>query len=418
MSDAVLLRRRHAWSAACVAVVGFALALAVASAATADSGWTLQPVSKPAGAKASALAGVSCASSSECIAVGAYTTATSLCSTGCPLAERWNGASWAVARTPTPAHAKTSSLAAVSCGPGGACTAVGNYVDRAGAARTLAERWNGTDWHIERTVNPPDAWSRPGSGLAGTMLSGVSCASATSCFAVGSYVTRSSKFELTLLEHWNGQHWTLQSASQATGHPVISVSCPSSTECSAAGANDTGSSVSPFVDHWNGSSWISQATANLAVPSEANADDLFDSVSCPSLTDCTAVGIFNNFQIEGMYAGLVERWDGTTWVMQDAPTPSGAMDQDSWLYGVSCASTTACAAVGGYSPNDKNNPQPLVEAWDGTTWTVQQTPPIANAKDSKLQAVSCVSASACFAIGYDSDGVTHTTTALAETSTP
>jgi hypothetical protein len=42
------------------------------------------------------------------------------------LAERWNGRRWSIERTPNPAGAKASELEAVSCAPATTCTAVGH----------------------------------------------------------------------------------------------------------------------------------------------------------------------------------------------------------------------------------------------------------------------------------------------------
>ncbi|MEA2314573.1 MAG: hypothetical protein QOI03_1265, partial [Solirubrobacteraceae bacterium] len=47
-----------------------------------------------------------------------------------------------------------SVLSGVSCTTASACTAVGYYVNSAGTRLTLAERWNGTSWATQTTPNP------------------------------------------------------------------------------------------------------------------------------------------------------------------------------------------------------------------------------------------------------------------------
>ncbi len=47
------------------------------------------------------------------------------------------------------------------------------------------------------------------------------------------------------------------------------------------------------------------------------------------------------------FEGLAEGWDGTKWAVQTTPNPTGASG-DSDLSGISCASATACMAVGAY----------------------------------------------------------------------
>jgi hypothetical protein len=68
----------------------------------------------------------------------------------------------------------------VSCVSATACTAVGEYANRAGSVRTLVESWNGTAWSVvpspnKGTVNDPND------------LSWVSCVPASGCTAVGFY---------------------------------------------------------------------------------------------------------------------------------------------------------------------------------------------------------------------------------------
>jgi hypothetical protein len=81
-------------------------------------------------------------------------------------------------------------------------------------------------------------------------------------------------------------------------------------------------------------------------------------VSCASATACTAVGDYNNGTTG---VTLAERWNGSTWSIQPTPNPAGA--PVSLLNGVSCASATACTAVGGY--NNGTAGVTLAERWNG-----------------------------------------------------
>jgi hypothetical protein len=57
------------------------------------------------------------------------------------LAEAWNGVTWVVQHTPSPAKAKESELSGVSCTAATTCTAVGhwNYGAFNAFGQTLAE---------------------------------------------------------------------------------------------------------------------------------------------------------------------------------------------------------------------------------------------------------------------------------------
>ena len=100
---------------------------------------------------------------------------------------------------------------------------------------------------------------------------------------------------------------------------------------------------------------------------------------------CVAVGLAN-----------VDRAAAATWAIQPSPTPVGATD--TVLSGVSCASPTACTAVG-YLTDDLGAGVPLAERWDGTSWTVQPTPRLAGATSSLLFDVSCATPRSCTAVG-------------------
>jgi hypothetical protein len=113
-------------------------------------------------------------------------------------------------------------------------------------------------------------------------------------------------------------------------------------------------------------------------------------VSCASTTACTAVG--------GTYyahevAPAVLRWNGNTWSAQHAPNPPA--HGGSVLTAVSCARPDDCIAVGkrgGYQEGT------LAEHWNGKTWRVMPTP-MARTLNSELNAVSCSSPQACTAVG-------------------
>jgi hypothetical protein len=61
-----------------------------------------------------------------------------------PLAERWDGTTWRIQATPNPIGATKSSLVAVSCATTTTCIAVGSYTNATGHTRRLVERWTGT----------------------------------------------------------------------------------------------------------------------------------------------------------------------------------------------------------------------------------------------------------------------------------
>jgi hypothetical protein len=336
--------------------------------------WSIQLLLVPSSTTGSSLDDDSCSSADACTAVGSYENSSGVALT---LAEAWNGTSWSFQPSPNPSRATESVLLGVSCTSANACTAVGGYDSLA-----LAEAWNGTSWSIQKAVNL--------SGAASSYLDGVSCTSADACTGVGSYED-SYDVGLTLAEAWNGTSWSVQRTRNPSGaleSGLSGVSCTAPDACTAVGDYESRSGVETLAEAWNGTSWSIQKTPN---PSGAVLSGLFG-VSCTSADACTAVGAYVGSS--GDEPTLVEAWNGTSWSIQPSPSPSSAIG--GVLEGVSCTSTDACTAVGAYFENSGAEAT-LVEAWNGTSWSIQPSPspPI----DSILDGVSCTAADACTAVG-------------------
>ena len=316
-------------------------------AQNAGNGWTIQPmpiISGPSGNASIQLTRVSCALTTSCTAVGSY-----IFVSGAPhgpqggtLAEHWNGRTWKVQVTPSPSS--SSALTGISCASATSCTAVGYRNSRGG---TLAEHWNGRKWKVQVTPSPSSS----------SALTGISCASATSCTAVGYRGFGRG----TLAEHWNGRKWKIQATpnpSQA-GSYFDSVSCVSASSCTATGQGTNAVTGNQFTlaEHWNGRKWKIQATRN---PSHMGS--YFDSVSCFSASSCTATGLGIDAATDNEFT-LAEHWNGSTWTVQATPSPVALAVG---LYGVACASALSCTAVGSYYTGGAAGFNfPLAEQWNG-----------------------------------------------------
>lgn len=115
------------------------------------SSWSAESVPAPSG-KSGWLAGVSCASSVRCVAVGSAITFAGHYESW-PLAESWNGVSWSIRRTLVPSgSAEDSKLVSVSCPRSSSCIAVGYFIGSGGRYHPLAERWNGKRWSIQKVA--------------------------------------------------------------------------------------------------------------------------------------------------------------------------------------------------------------------------------------------------------------------------
>ncbi len=127
--------------------------------------WSLQTMVTPTGSTTTGLKGVSCVSSTYCIAAGVQKVGTH----NTPLAEVWNGTSWALQTVPLPPETSAALLTGLSCVSSTSCTAVGQN------EHTVVEHWNGTEWFVQSSPNP----------VAGDNLLAVSCLAPLECRAVG-----------------------------------------------------------------------------------------------------------------------------------------------------------------------------------------------------------------------------------------
>ncbi|MCW2984053.1 MAG: hypothetical protein JWR63_1623 [Conexibacter sp.] len=202
---------------------------------------------------------------------------------------------------------------------------------------------------------------------------------------------------LGLSTKWNGSTFTTLTTASSTSE-LNGVGCSSATACVAVGANLASGSV-PHAESYNGTSWSNMTTVT---PGSSTFAEL-DAVACPSSTSCYAVGFYNTATAT---VPLIETWNGTSWSQQTATLPSGTTNAK--LADVSCTSTSACTAVGYYDATSQPR-RTFANRWNGTSWANQTVANQSGHTGSELQGVSCTTATACNAVGYytDSSSVQH-----------
>ena len=203
-------------------------------------------------------------------------------------------------------------------------------------------------------------------GTATSGLQGVSCTSPAACTAVGYYFVGLGS-EFTLAERWNGTAWWIDSSPSpgSYGPTLLGVSCPSASDCTAVGTYQavTGGPNVTLAEQWNGVQWTVQSTPN---PTAAGHWTQLTNVSCSASSACTAVGYY--LDASNAEVMLAERWDGHVWAIQSIPTPAGA--PQTLLSGVSCQSAAACTAVGKQVSTTQT--LTLAERWNGTMWQLSR----------------------------------------------
>jgi hypothetical protein len=174
-----------------------------------------------------------------------------------------------------------------------------------------ALRWNGTKWSTLTVPSPGGT-----ANFDFSVLSGLACTSATNCWAAGSSGTFTSGTSLNQILFWDGTTWTQDNnianpdgAGQGAANELLGVTCSSASNCWAVG--DFGSihdSVGEILNqalHWDGAAW------SLTLPPDPGGitDLSFNSLSavrCTAKTNCWAVGKTDRINV-------ALHWDGAMW---------------------------------------------------------------------------------------------------------
>jgi photosystem II stability/assembly factor-like uncharacterized protein len=311
---------------------------AVAGAATPPSAWSTQANDGPN----IQVIGVSCPTTSMCVAVGAANGAiASSEQAGAIEVTTDGGATWHAQAEPS----GLGILQGVSCGSSSDCVAFG-YTNSATAIYTTD---GGAHWTSD-TLNE--------------RLSDVSCASGSQCV-----VATDNGASPILVSADSGATWN--PATVPAGAGVSAVSCPSTTECVAVGPSST-NAPTMLTSSDGGQTW-SSATP----PSGVNS--IIDSVSCGTPTTCIAIG---------PSAAAWSNNGGQTWTATTLPSSVVA------IYHASCSpSSTTCVATGESTAAD--GPIVLYSGNSGQSWAVGTLPSGTQATDG----VACVTSALCHVVG-------------------
>jgi len=387
--DNEVVRRGRAALAAVGVVIGLVagiLAALSSPTAAATLKWSIVPTTSSPTCQNCAfgdLYGVSCPTTTVCMATGAESRL---------LVRTPNSHKWSQQITPSKA-----ALSAVSCATTKFCMAI------AFTRKPVVERWNGTHWKTVPIAIPHNATDTPS-------LFSLSCTSPTFCVAVGGYAT---SYARAWVERWDGTSWSVVPNPRPPGRSpdgpgawitvLTAVSCTSATNCLAAGQTypDYFVAGAPFqmvAERWNGVRWSIVPTPHVSRSVRTNA------MSCTSTSNCMAVGYSGSAAPSTKTDTFTAQWNGNRWSIVASPNTTALQNT---LYGVSCIDAKHCMAVGKADRSDPNASkyltQTLTEHWDGTGWAIvaSPNPPARNAiNESSLAAVSCTNATACMAVGY------------------
>ena len=287
------------------------------------------------GTASNTLWNVSCVTGNRCFAVGYFAdVAAGYYRT---LIATYAGGFWSL--VPSPNKPNTDNyLFGVDCTDATHCVAVGRYyVNSSGLYRTLVLTLTGTTWQIVPSPNRSTATQN-------NFLADVSCGDATHCMAVGYSLTSTGAFQTLVLERVDDV-WSVRSSRNVEGlsNLLRDVSCPSPTECVAVGATDTATSANPnnpevtLIERFAAGAWTIEPS-----PNRAGTDNHLWGVSCPSPDACVAVGQSQNATRSWTF---VTTLDLGTWTQTPSPSRGGTFN---FQYGLSCPTISSCVSSGDY----------------------------------------------------------------------
>ena len=188
-------------------------------------------------------AGSSCGAANVCVTVGWYNDTAGH---AWGLIEQQNQTSWTVTEAPQPSNSGSGSAQGfwfgspdcgfispcrpVSCPTASSCVAVGSYKDTGGYQEPVVDTLSGGTWTSLEPPLPSDAATDTTANKPDAELYSASCASATSCVAVGSYKNTSAA-TVAMIDTLSGSTWStlpvtaLPTGADGTFASLTGISC-------------------------------------------------------------------------------------------------------------------------------------------------------------------------------------------------
>jgi hypothetical protein len=215
-------------------------------------------------------------------------------------------------------------------------------VAAASSNRSQIQHFNGSTWSV---VSSPHF-------VSGEVLNSIKVLSPTNIFAVGFFFLNATT-RTPLVEHFNGTKWSVVTVPQISAGELDDLAIVSATNIWAVGGVG-GATPAALTMHFNGVQWIR--------------------VSAPTgfLSAVTALA-GNNVWAVGSRIGtgaLIEHWNGTAWKVVPSPTTSTI----GILTAISAISASDIWAAGCDNCGDVGGTPPLIEHWNGASWTINPAP--------------------------------------------
>jgi hypothetical protein len=234
------------------------------------------------------------------------------------LLEHWNGRGWR--RVATQRVRGGSIIHAVATdGPHDAWLVGERWPADRRVGKTLIEHWNGNRWSVVSTPNPPS-----GARRYDAILQAVSVRSASDAWAVGYRLTGSNMpVSRTLIEHWDGRRWrivpspSIRASNGVLYNILFAVTADRSDDAWAVGSYEShAGGYGGGGEHALALHWNGRGWSRLTLPPIRERTLLHGVVARGG--KAWAVG---DRGVPPHHRILIERWNGMRWTV--APSPSG-----------------------------------------------------------------------------------------------
>ena len=371
------------------------------------------------------------------------------------IVEHWNGKAWEPVKSP---GQKLELRAVMGTGPQDIWVAGDEQESVINDNRAVAEHWSGSGWTKYQVESHPGfltslsmtsgtvwavgfnlddvalptavafrydvrsrKWSNAGVGIARAGLSSIVALSPTNVWAFG-YYFEPDIHAAALALHWNGSKWSVSpSPNFGTGDSFQAAAGAGGRSMWAVGYYfDAGAGMWPLALKWNGSSW-----KRVGVAAKTSLQGMLLATSADSPTDVWAVGTYSTTLGS---RPMVEHWNGVTWNARALPVPKrltanappdGIFPRQSIsITGVEALASNNVWVAGTWSDPLGFAEAPLVEHWNGTSWSIATTPRgfdlvgRVDAYSAGLLSIAAVNARDIWAVGVLQSGAYDGTYAL------
>ena len=237
-----------------------------------------------------------------------------------PLIEHWDGRAWSVIAAPD-LPVRESELLSVAAIVPNDVWAVGQWVTNEqkgctpqGTQRSFGfvEHWDGVRWRMVPAPNP---------GTGNNAFIGVAVVATNDVWLSGQFgPTKAGASEHPMFAHWGGSAWALVPSAplrqgRAQALSPVSVSGAGPADVWAVGGG--GFASDPLVEHWDGQHWtmVSSVGGLGALPWSVVAVSPSDAWLVGQYATAITVTEDRQKVVTTRFSPLIEHWDGRAWSM-------------------------------------------------------------------------------------------------------